>query len=73
MLSKLGFSIATVVNPDILILDHSIGDIRTICQKAIWIEKGKIREIGESNEICDKYLAEAENASSDEIKKQKLK
>lgn len=105
MLSKLGFSIATVVNPDILILDevlgvgdvnfrkksrerlqslmesdttvlfvsHSIGDIRTICQKAIWIEKGKIREIGESNEICDKYLVEAENASSDEIKKQKLK
>lgn len=105
MLSKLGFSIATVVNPDILILDevlgvgdvnfrkksrerlqslmesdttvlfvsHSIGDIRTICQKAIWIEKGKIREIGESNEICDKYLAEAENASSEEIKKQKLK
>lgn len=105
MLSKLGFSIATVVDPDILILDevlgvgdvnfrkksrerlqslmesnttvlfvsHSIGDIRTICQKAIWIEKGKIREIGESNEICDKYLAEAENASSDEIKKQKLK
>ena len=105
MLSKLGFSIATVVNPDILILDevlgvgdvnfrkksrerlqslmesdttvlfvsHSIGDIRTICQKAIWIEKGKIREIGESNEICDKYLTEAENASSDEIKKQKLK
>lgn len=105
MLSKLGFSIATVVNPDILILDevlgvgdvnfrkksrerlqslmesdttvlfvsHSIGDIRTICQKAIWIEKGKIREIGESNEICDKYLEEAENASSEEIKKQKLK
>ena len=105
MLSKLGFSIATVVDPDILILDevlgvgdvnfrkksrerlqslmesdttvlfvsHSISDIRTICQKAIWIEKGKIREIGESNEICDKYLTEAENASSDEIKKQKLK
>ena len=105
MLSKLGFSIATVVDPNILILDevlgvgdvqfkkksrerlqslmeshttvlfvsHSISDIRTICQKAIWIENGRIREIGESNTICDKYLEEAENASSDEIKKQKLK
>ena len=105
MLSKLGFSIATVVDPDILILDevlgvgdvqfkkksrerlqslmeshttvlfvsHSINDIRTICQKAIWVENGRIREIGESNTICDKYLEEAENASSDEIKKQKLK
>ena len=81
MLSKLGFSIATIVDPDILILDevlgvgditfkkkskeklkslmesnttvllvsHSISEIRSICDKAIWIEKGKVREIGEVN------------------------
>ena len=71
MLSKLGFSIATIVDPDILILDevlgvgdinfrkkskeklnslmesnttvllvsHSINEVRSICDKAIWIEK----------------------------------
>lgn len=103
MLSKLGFSIATIVNPDILILDevlgvgdinfrkkskdkiqslmdsnttvllvsHSINDVRSICDKAIWIEKGKIREIGEVNDICDKYEEAARHASKDETKKLK--
>ena len=103
MLSKLGFSIATIVDPDILILDevlgvgdinfrkkskdkikslmesnttvllvsHSINDIRTICDKAIWIEKGRVREIGEVNDICDKYEEEARNANKDQTKKLK--
>lgn len=103
MLSKLGFSIATIVDPDILILDevlgvgdinfrkkskdkikslmesnttvllvsHSINDIRTICDKAIWIEKGRVKEIGEVNDICDKYEEEARNANKDQTKKLK--
>ncbi len=105
MLSKLGFSIATVVNPDILILDevlgvgdinfrkksnerlmslmesettvlfvsHSINEVRKICDKAIWIEKGQIREIGEVNDICDKYQEEAKTVSSELTKKLKPK
>ena len=103
MLSKLGFSIATIVDPDILILDevlgvgditfrkkskeklkslmeskttvlfvsHSIKEVRSICDKAIWIEKGKVREIGEVNYICDKYTKEAKNASKEKTKKLK--
>ena len=103
MLSKLGFSIATIVDPDILILDevlgvgditfrkkskeklkslmesnttvllvsHSIPEIRSICDKAIWIEKGKVREIGEVNYICDKYTKEAKTASKEKTKKLK--
>ena len=105
MLSKLGFSIATMVEPDILILDevlgvgdvnfrkksrekldsliesnitvllvsHSIKEIRTICEKAIWIENGKIREIGEVNDVCDKYLIEANKVSEEKTKKLKPK
>ena len=105
MLSKLGFSIATIVNPDILILDevlgvgdinfkkkskeklkaliesnttvllvsHTISEIRSICDKAIWIENGKVREIGEVNYICDKYTKEAKNASKEKTKKLKPK
>ena len=103
MLSKLGFSIATIVDPDILILDevlgvgditfkkkskeklkslmesnttvllvsHSINEVRSICDKAIWIENGKVREIGEVNYICDKYTIEAKNASKEKTKKLK--
>ena len=99
MLAKLGFSIATAVNPDILIIDeilgvgdvnfqkksadkmkslmdggttvllvsHSIPQIRELCDKAIWIDNGKLREIGEVNKVCDHYLKDAEKASNDQL------
>lgn len=100
MLAKLGFSIATIVNPDILIIDeilsvgdvsfhkksadkirslmdggttvllvsHSIPQIRETCDKAIWIDNGKVRAIGEVNKICDAYLKDSENASKKQLK-----
>lgn len=103
MLSKLGFSIATIVDPDILILDevlgvgditfrkksrekikslmesnttvllvsHSINEIRNICDKAIWIDKGQLKAVGEVNSICDEYEAEAKTVSEEKTKKLK--
>ena len=99
MLAKLGFSIATAVNPDILIIDeilgvgdvnfrkksvdkmkslmdggttvllvsHSIPQIRELCDKAIWMDNGKLREIGEVNKVCDHYLKDAEKASNEQL------
>ena len=99
MLAKLGFSIATIVEPDILIIDeilgvgdvnfqkkshdkikslmdgkttvllvsHSIPQIRDLCDKAIWIDKGKVKEIGEVNKVCDNYLKDAENATKAQL------
>ena len=99
MLAKLGFSIATIVTPDILIIDevlgvgdvnfakksndkikslmdegttvllvsHSIPQIRQICDKAIWIDHGEIREVGDVNEVCDKYLKDSEKASNEQL------
>ena len=103
MLSKLGFSIATIVEPDILILDevhgvgdinfrkkskeklkslmasnttvllvsHSINEIRNICDKAIWINHGKLVDYGEVNSVCDKYEEAAKNVSKEKTKKLK--
>ncbi len=100
MLAKLGFSIATIVEPDILIIDevlgvgdvnfrkkssdkirslmdkgttvllvsHSIPQIRELCDKAIWIDQGKIVEIGEVNEVCNHYLTDAEKATKEQLK-----
>ena len=100
MLAKLGFSIATIVEPDILIIDevlgvgdvnfqkkssdkirslmdkgttvllvsHSIPQIRQLCDKAIWIDQGRIVEIGEVNEVCNHYLKDAEKATKDQLK-----
>lgn len=99
MLAKLGFSIATAVNPDILIIDeilgvgdvtfakksadkirslmdggttvllvsHLIPQIRELCDKAIWIDKGELREFGEVNKVCDNYLKDAEKASNEQL------
>lgn len=88
MKSRLAFSIASLVKPDILILDevlsvgdgafkvkseakmkemmgggtttilvsHSLNQIRTLCSKILWLDKGKQIEFGEDVEgICDRY------------------
>lgn len=87
MRARLGFSIATVVEPEILVLDevlsvgdakfrqksearimelfdkgitvlfvsHSIDQVKRLCNKAIWLEKGKIVMQGDAEEVCNKY------------------
>ena len=88
MKSRLAFSIASLVNPDILILDevlsvgdgafkkkseakmrsiieggattilvsHSIGQVRSMCNKVLWLDHGKQIAFGSDvNKICDAY------------------
>lgn len=89
MKARLGFSIATVTTPQILIVDevlsvgdgrfkkksenrmmeliksdatvlfvsHSIAQIRRLCSKVVWLEKGQIKMIGETKKVCDEYEA----------------
>ncbi|AVM68010.1 teichoic acid ABC transporter ATP-binding protein [Lachnospiraceae bacterium oral taxon 500] len=90
MLARLGFSIATISQPDILIVDeilsvgdlafqkkcekriakmmenettiilvsHSMEQIKEVCQKIVWLEKGVIREIGNANSLAGRYIEE---------------
>lgn len=87
MVARLAFSIATIVDPEILIVDeilsvgdiafqeksetkmknmifggttvlyvsHSIESICNICTKVVWIEKGKIKKIGDPKIITEEY------------------
>ena len=87
MVARLGFAIATIINPKILIVDeilsvgdfkfqqksekkiknmmgegttvifvsHSIDQVEEICNKVLWLEKGKIKKIGKTKEICEEY------------------
>lgn len=87
MLAKLGFSVITQVDPDILIIDevlavgdisfqrkclntisefkkkgvtilfvsHNLADVEKICDKVIWIENHKMREMGDANVVISHY------------------
>ncbi len=51
----------------VILVSHSIPHIRELCDKAIWIDNGKLVEIGEVNEVCDHYLKDSEKASNEQI------
>lgn len=87
MKARLAFSIATMVEPDILIIDevlsvgdakfqqksrakmksllnkdatvllvsHSIQQVKDICDKALWLEKGEMIAQGPVDEVCGAY------------------
>ncbi|MBR5473745.1 MAG: ABC transporter ATP-binding protein [Clostridia bacterium] len=87
MVARIGFAIATVTTPDILIVDeilavgdflfqqkceerinkmmqddttviivsHSIEQIERLCKHCVWLEKGKVKMIGETAEVCNAY------------------
>lgn len=87
MIARLAFSVATQVDPEILIVDeilsvgdlnfqqkseakmrsmisggttvlyvsHSLQSIKSLCDKVVWLEHGKVIMTGETEEVCDAY------------------
>lgn len=41
----------------ILFVSHDIVSVKKLCSRAVWIEKGNMREIGLSGEVCEKYMS----------------
>ena len=37
---------------------HSMGQVKELCDRAVWLHEGHIREDGNVNEVVDHYLAE---------------
>ncbi|MCH1642335.1 ABC transporter ATP-binding protein [Paenibacillus timonensis] len=88
MVARLGFSIATLVKPDLLIVDeilsvgdqsfqekcekrmseltaggttlllvsHSIDQVKNVCNNAIWLKKGQVMASGLVEDVCNAYL-----------------
>lgn len=89
MSARLGFAIATIKKPDILIVDevlavgdvafqqkckermetllsngttllfvsHSIEQVQELCSKAIWIDGGEIKSMGETELVSQEYIS----------------
>lgn len=39
----------------IVFISHSLPQVRGFCQKAMWIEGGRLKEYGDVEEVCDEY------------------
>jgi ABC-2 type transport system ATP-binding protein len=89
MVTRLGFAVATAIDPDILLLDeilavgdagfqkkclevihnfrdsgvtilfvtHNLAQIRTLCDKVVWLDGGKVRAWGDAPAVLDHYEA----------------
>lgn len=39
----------------VIFVSHSIEQVEKLCKKVIWLEKGSIKMMGETSDICEKY------------------
>ena len=54
----------------IVIVSHSMDQIKSICDRVIWLEEGKIREDGDAYQVCDDYLTAMDDAAKARMRKE---
>ncbi len=42
----------------VFLVSHSIENVKRLCRRAVWMEKGRVREDGPSEVVCGHYMAE---------------
>ncbi|HEX2023624.1 MAG TPA: ABC transporter ATP-binding protein [Acidimicrobiales bacterium] len=42
----------------IVLVSHSLDTIRTLCDEAVWVDGGEMRQVGEARDVVASYLAE---------------
>lgn len=50
----------------LLFVSHSIEQVERVCNRALWLDQGITREIGDVHEVCAHYLAEQERKKKEE-------
>ena len=39
----------------VLLVSHDIEQVKELCRRVVWLEHGRVREIGEAKEVCGAY------------------
>ena len=39
----------------VLLVSHDIEQVKELCRRVVWLEHGRVREIGETKEVCEAY------------------
>ncbi len=39
----------------VLMVSHSVDQVRKLCERALWLDQGQIQTIGAADEVCDAY------------------
>ena len=47
----------------IIIVSHELSLVRTMCERAIWLDDGRIAAIGPPNEVVDRYVRSVDEAA----------
>ena len=47
----------------VVIVSHDLALVRSICEKAVWIERGRIVAVGPPGEIVDRYVRSVDEAA----------
>lgn len=47
----------------VVIVSHDLGLVRSMCEKAVWVERGRIVAVGASGEIVDRYVRSVDEAA----------
>lgn len=46
----------------IVIVSHALGQVERLCDRAIWIDEGRIRDDGPARKVCKEYLEKMEES-----------
>ncbi len=49
-----------------ILVSHSISQIRRMCNKVLWLDKGEQIDFGEADDVCDKYERFLKEGNSEE-------
>lgn len=58
------------VGKTIIFVSHALDTVRTLCDRAVWLDHGAIRALGPASEVVDAYLADVNRREREELARQ---